>query len=210
MKIVIFGASGKTGTLMVNQALELGHQVTAYIRRANSLEIEHPNLKIVVGNLNDSVKLKEAISGADGCLSALGGASLTKHATEITSGIDRIVSIMEQERVNRFIYLSSVGVGESRAYMAQPVRFLVCDILLRVPFADHNTNEQRLAKSKLQYTFVRPGSLTDGPKTGNLKHGSEKITTKGNPKISRANVAAFMLEQLTNSSYINKGVWVYE
>jgi putative NADH-flavin reductase len=210
MKIVIFGASGKTGTLMVNQALELGHQVTAYIRRANSLEIEHPNLKIVVGNLNDTEKLKEAITGADACLSTLGGASLTKHATEIRSGIDKIISIMEQERVNRFIYLSSVGVGESRLYMAQPVRFLVCDLLLRVPFADHNFNEQRLAKSRLQYTFVRPGGLTDGPKTGNLKHGSGKTILKGNPKISRANVAAFMLEQLTDKTYINKGVWLYE
>jgi putative NADH-flavin reductase len=210
MIIVIFGASGKTGTLMVNQALELGHQVTAYIRRTNSLEIKHPNLKIIVGNLNDTEKLKEAITGADACLSTLGGASLTKHAYEITSGIDLIVTLMEQERVSRFIYLSSIGVGDSRFYMVQPVRFIVCDLLLRIPFADHNTNEQRLAKSKLQYTLVRPGGLTDGPKTGNLKHGSEKIITKGNPKISRANVAAFMLEQLTNSNYVNKGVWLYE
>jgi putative NADH-flavin reductase len=210
MKIVIFGASGKTGTLMVNQALELGHHVIAYVRRENALGIVHPNLMIIVGKLNDTDKLKEAITGADACLSTLGGASLTKHATEIMTGIDRIVSLMEQERVNRFIYLSSVGVGESRAYMAQPVRFIVCDLLLRIPFADHNTNEQRLAKSKLQYTLVRPGGLTDGPKTGNLKHGSEKTILKGNPKISRANVAAFMLEQLTNSTYINKGVWLYE
>jgi putative NADH-flavin reductase len=210
MKIVIFGASGKTGTLMVSQALELGHQVTAYVRRANSIEIEHANLSVIVGNITDTNKLKEAITGADACLSTLGGASLTKHATEIRIGIDKIISIMEQERVNRFIYLSSVGVGESRAYMAQPVRFIVCDLLLRIPFADHNINEQRLAESKLQYTLVRPGSLTDVPKTGNLKHGSEKKIMKGNLKISRANVAAFMLEQLADKTYINKGVWLYE
>jgi putative NADH-flavin reductase len=210
MKIVIFGASGKTGTLMVNQALELGHHVTAYIRRANSLEIKHPNLKIIIGNLNDTEKLKEAITGADACLSTLGGGSLTKHAPEIMNGIDKIISIMEQLKVNRFIYLSSVGVGESRSYMAQPIRFIVCDLLLRVPFADHNTNEQRLAKSKLQFTLVRPGSLTDGPKTGNLKHGSERIVMKGNAKISRANVASFMIEQVTNSTYVHKGVWLYE
>jgi hypothetical protein len=60
------------------------------------------------------------------------------------------------------------------------------------------------------YMLVRLGSLTDGPKTGNLKHGSEKVILKGNPKISRANVAAFMLEQLTNKTYVDKGVWLYE
>jgi putative NADH-flavin reductase len=174
------------------------------------LEIEHSKLKIIVGNLNDTEKLKEAISGADACLSTLGGASLTKHATEIVSGIDRIVSLMEQEGIKRFIYLSSGGAGESRYNIVQPIRFIVADVLLRVPLADHNANEQRMMNSSLKWTFVRPGSLTDGPKTGNLKHGSGKMIMKGNPKISRANVAAFMLEQLTNPSYINKGVWLSE
>jgi putative NADH-flavin reductase len=210
MKIVIFGANGKTGTLLVNQALESGHQVTAYIRRENSLEIDHPNLKIVTGSLSDTAKLKDAIIGADACLSALGGSSLTKHAPEIIAGIDRILTIMEREKVNRFIYLSSIGVGESRYYLPQPIRLFIADIMLRVPFADHNINEQRLTKSKLQWTSVRPGGLTDGPITGNLKYGSEKTILKGSPKISRANVAAFMLEQVTSSTYINKGVWLYE
>jgi putative NADH-flavin reductase len=210
MKIVVFGASGRVGKRLVNQALDSGHQVIAYVRRENSLEIDHPNLKIIVGRLNDSEKLKKAISGADVCLSSLGGASLTKHATEITDGIDRIVSVMEQERVNRFIYLSSMGAGESRFYMVQPVRFMVCDLLLRIPLADHYTNEQRLVKSTLQWIIVRPGGLTDGSKTGNLKHGFEKISTKGNPKISRADVASFMLEQLASETYINKAVWLYE
>jgi len=210
MKIVIFGATGKTGIQLIQQGLEKGHQVTAYVRRENGLNFEHPNLKIVVGNLSNTEKLKNAITGADACISALGGGSLTKHATEIINGIDQIVSNMEHEGVKRFIYLSSVGVGESRYFMAQPVRFIVCDLLLRIPLADHNTNEQRIAKSKLQYTMVRPGGLTDGLKTGNLKHGSEKTILKGNPKISRANVAAFMLDQLTDVSNIKKGVWLYE
>jgi putative NADH-flavin reductase len=210
MKIVIFGANGKVGKLLVNQALDLGHQVTAYIRRANSLQIDNPNLKIITGNLNDSDKLHEAIIGANACISALGGASLTKHAPEIIAGIDHIVLLMEQERVNRFIYLSSGGAGESRYFIPQPFRFLVVDLLLRVPLADHNVNEQRLMKSSLNWTFVRPGSLTDGPQTGNIKHGCEKISMKGNPQISRANLAAFMLEQLTDNKYIGKGVWLYE
>jgi putative NADH-flavin reductase len=86
----------------------------------------------------------------------------------------------------------------------------VADVLLRVPLADHNANEHRLMNSSLKWTFVRPGSLTDGPKTDNLKHGSEKMIMKGNPKISRASLASFMLEQLTNSTYIRKGVWLFE
>ena len=209
MKIVVFGASGKTGTLLTNQALAAGHQVTVYVRRAGSILQQHPNLRVVVGNLNDDSKLKEAISGADACISTLGGNSLTKHTPEIITGIDHIVTLMEQEGVKRFIYLSSLGAGESRYVMGLFIRLFIADIMLRVPLADHTTNEKRIANSKLQWTLVRPAGLTNGPKTGRLKHGSKNTVLKGTPQISRANVASFMLEQLNYTTYLNKGVWVY-
>ena len=210
MKIVIFGASGKTGALLLGQALDNGHLVTAYVRREGSVVQKHPNLKIVTGSLNDVTKLEEAISGSDACFSTLGGGSLTKHSPELVAGIDRIVTLMEKQGVKRLVYLSSIGAGESRYFMGSVIRFLVTDVFLRVPLADHNANEQRIAKSKLQWTIVRPGGLTDGPKTGNLKSGNGKTILKGSPKISRANVASFMLEQLEEKANINKGVWLFE
>ena len=210
MKIVIFGASGKTGSLLVDQALASGHQVTAYVRKEGTAFQPHANLKIVTGNLDNTDRLKEAISGADACISALGGGSLTKHSPEISSGIDRIVQVMEREGVKRLIYLSSLGAGESRYYMGPVLRFFLTSVLLRVPLADHNTNEERIAKSKLQWTIVRPGGLTDGPKTGKMNHGTEKPVLKGSSSISRANVASFMLDQLSDTTSINQYVWIQE
>lgn len=210
MKVVIFGANGKTGRLLLEQALAKGYQVVAYVRKAGSIQTDHPNLKVIVGNLNEKLNLADAISGADSCISALGGGSLTHHSPEIVQGIQNIVSIMEQEVVPRFIYLSSLGAGESRLMMPQPMRFMIVNLMLRIPLADHNTNEQRLAKSKLKWTVVRPGSLTDGPLTGNLKHGSEIVKLKGNASISRANVASFMLQQLSDETYVKKASWLSE
>jgi len=210
MKIVIFGASGKTGSLLVEQALSAGHSVTAYVRRTGVLAQQYPNLKMVIGELSDSLKLKEAITGSDACISALGGGSLTKHAPEIMAGVEMIIKTMEQSGVKRFIYLSSIGAGESRFFMGAVIRFFLTDVILRVPLADHTTNEKRITASKLKWTIVRPGGLTDEPKTGNLKHGSEKTILKGSPKISRANVAAFMLEQIGGNTYLNKAAWLFE
>ena len=210
MKVVIFGANGKTGILLVEQALAKGYHVIAYIRRPGSLLIENPKLKIIVGNLNETLKLKDAITGADACISALGGGSLTKHSYGITNGIMNIVSIMETARVHRFIYLSSLGAGESRYLIPQPMRFFLTNILLRVTLADHNNNERTLLNSNLQWTLVRPGSLTDGQLTGDLKHGVGKIKIKGNISISRANVASFMIQQLTDTTYLQKAVWLFE
>jgi putative NADH-flavin reductase len=210
MRIVVFGASGKTGSLLVEQALKAGHEVVAYVRRPGSVTSESPKLKVVVGRLSDTVALKNAITGADACLSTLGGGSLTKSNSEVLDGISTILGIMEAVAVPRFVYLSSIGTGESRYYMPQPIRFLIVNVMLRVPLADHTTNEKRIAASKLQWTVVRPGSLTDGPLTENLKHGSEKTKLTGNPGISRANVAAFMLAQLADTAYVNKYVWLHE
>jgi uncharacterized protein YbjT (DUF2867 family) len=210
MNITIFGASGRTGRHLVEQALEKGHRVTAYVRREKAIDITHENLRVVIGSITDPAKLKEAIQGKEACLSVMGGSSLTRHAEEIKAGIDLIVRIMEEEGVPRLIYLSSAGAGESRYSLPQPVRFLVCDIMLRIPLADHFSNEQRIAKSRLAWTVVRPGGLTDGPLTGKLAHGSGKSTMKGMMQISRANVASFMLDQLSGSEYHNKAVWIRE
>ena len=210
MKVVVFGASGKTGSLLIEEALASGHEVIAYVRTRESIKLVHPNLKVVAGQLNEKDKLKSVIIGSDACISTLGGASLTKHSLEIIEGIDNIVSIMEEEKVKRFIYLSSYGAGDSRNYMPLPVRFLIVDLMLRVPLADHNTNESRITRSQLQWTIIRPGGLTNGAKTDNLKHGSEPTKLKGSPNISRSNVAIFILNQLTSSDYVNKNVWLYE
>ena len=210
MKILVFGASGKTGSLLVTEALALGFEVIAYVRRKESITEEHPNLKIIEGQLNDKEKLKYAISGSDACISTLGGSSLTKHNIQIIQGIDNIVTLMEEEKVKRLIYLSSIGAGNSRFYMPQPIRFLIADIMLRVPLADHNANESRISQSKLDWTVIRPGGLTNGPKTSNLKHGFESMKMKGNGNISRSNVAAFMLEQLNQENYLQKSVWLHE
>jgi len=208
MKIVVFGASGKTGLQVVEQALSLGTEVTAFVRRENSIILNHQSLKVVVGQLDDIELIKTAIKDADACASTLGGGSLTHHSPEIVKGITNVISAMESVGVNRLIYLSSLGAGESRYYMSPIPRFLIADLLLRVPLADHNKNEMQIKSSKLNWTIVRPGSLFDGPATGNVHHGAESTSLKDNKPISRADVASFMVEQLNSTSYINKASWI--
>ena len=210
MKIVVFGASGKTGQLIVEQALQAGHEVVAYVRRPGSLNSTNQSLQIVVGSLTDFNRIKSAISGAEVCISSLGGNSLSKHATEFMEGIGTILKAMKEEKVKRIIYLSSLGAGDSSELMTQPFRFFIVNVLLRVPLADHTTNEQRISQSSLNFTLVRPGGLTDGPLKVALKHGTEKVIVKNSPTISRASVAAFILSLLNSDTYLNKGVWVYE
>jgi hypothetical protein len=94
--------------------------------------------------------------------------------------------------------------------MPQPIRFIIADIMLHVPLADHNTNENRITKSQLNWTIVRPGGLTNGAKTDHIKHGYGETKIKGSLSISRSNVAAFLFSQVTSKDYANKSVWLHE
>lgn len=210
MKIVVFGASGKTGNQLINQALNKGYHVIAYVRSEISIKIDNPLLKVVVGKLNDVQKIQETLLGCDACISALGGTSMRKPELEFTNGIVNIVNAMQRQNVGRFIYLSSIGAGDSRYYMKQPIRFFIADLLLKAPLADHTQNEKVIQTSKLNWTIVRPGSLTNGGKVENINHGVDKINMKGNHKTSRASVASFMLNQLLDETYSKKAVWVFE
>jgi len=208
MRVVIFGASGKTGMLLVNQALEAGHAVTVFVRNASVFKTSDKNLTIVQGTLSDLEKLTEAINGADVCVSTLGGNSLTKRSQQITTGIQNIVHVMELQGVKRLIYMSSLGAGESKFFMPAFMRFIIVNLMLRIPLADHNQNEHNIMKSNLKWTIVRPGGLTDGVLNKNIKHGSEKILIKQNNTISRASVASFIMSEVEDSQYNNKAVWL--
>lgn len=210
MKLTIFGATGRTGQLLVKQALEAGHELTVYVRNSNAIKFQNKNLKVIQGELHEKAKLKDAVSGADACISVLGGNSLTKHATIICEGIENIISAMEACGVKLFIYLSSLGAGESKYLMSPIARLLIVHFLLRIPLQDHTRNQHFIAKSKLQWTILQPGGLTDNELTGIYKSGSELIQIKGSPSISRANVAHFILTEAIQSKFIGKEVWLYE
>jgi putative NADH-flavin reductase len=210
MRIVVFGASGRTGIEVVKQLVETGNEVTAFVRRKGSIPFQHQNLKVVTGNLSNQVQIREVLEGADAVVSALGGKSLTKRATEFTSGIDMLVTEMEKAGIDRLLYLSSLGVAESRNAIPQPLRFFIADIMLRIPFADHLANENRIKASRLSWTIFRPGGLTDGLKTENIKSGTEITPVKGNPTISRSSLAAFMIQKINDTRLIKHCVWLHE
>lgn len=210
MKLTIFGATGRTGQLLVQQALEAGHDLTVYVRNPGAINFQNNHLTVVQGELHDKVKLREAITGSDACISVLGGNSLTGHATAICEGIENIVEIMQKQGVERFIYLSSIGAGESKYLMSPVARFLIVGLLLRIPLIDHSRNQEVIAQSQLKWTILQPGGLTDNVLTGVYRSGSESIQIKGNPNISRANVAHFILAEVKQNKFIGREVWLYE
>jgi len=202
MNILIFGASGKTGHELVKQALTQGHRVTAFVRNPSKLKITHDHLKVIQGDVTNSKLVEEAAKGHDAVLSALGAASPFKFDQSVVDGISNIVIAMEQENVDRLIYLSAINVKESISNAGLLIRF-IAPILLRTETAGHEAREIIIRQSRLKWTLVRSAGLTND--VHKEYRSGENIKAKGiAASISRTDVADFMLRQLTDNTFLKK------
>lgn len=203
MNILIFGASGKTGHELVKQALAKGHIVTAFIRDLSKMKIAHENLKCIQGDVIDYPLVAHCMIGQDAVLSALGAPSPFTYDQVIVDGAGNIIKAMEMNHVNRLIYMSFVGIKESRPAAGFVIKY-IAPILLSSEIAGHEAREKLIKHSLLQWTIVRAATLTNGKHLGQFRHG-ENITSKGfMDTISRKDVADFMLQQLTDHTYMKK------
>lgn len=201
MNVIIFGATGSIGRHLVGQACAQGHKVTAFARNAGAIKHTHANLKIVAGDVLDPEAVADAVQEHDAALCALGAG---RKGSVRASGTANIIKGMHRHRIKRFICQTTLGAGDSAANLNFFWKYIMFGLLLRPMFADHAQQENHIMASGLDWTIVRPGAFTDGPETGNYKHGfsaSEKNTAL---KISRADVAAFMLAQLNDDTYLHK------
>jgi putative NADH-flavin reductase len=205
MKIVIFGAAGATGRILVEQALERGYEVTAFDRHPAALTIQHPKLSLIQGDIFDPASVEKAIAGQDVVISVLGVRPGV--TTPVCSkGTEHIIAAMQKLGVKRFICQSAFVVaaldGEWRE-VPWLVPVLPLFPKVKAMFADKVIQEQEIRQSNLDWIIVRPAMLTGDPGTGNYKVGAP-LSMGPRPKISRADVADFLLKQVSDDTYLHK------
>jgi putative NADH-flavin reductase len=204
MKLIIFGSTGGTGRQIVTQALEQGHDVTAFARSPEKLDQKHEKLKMVQGNVLDFASVERAIQGQDVVLCALGLSAIMDKTMLRANGTKNIIRAMEKTGVKRFICQSSAGVGDSSDTLPFLMKYLIVPFLLRRVFADHEIQENYIKESQLDWIIARPAALTDGERTGSYQHGFTADNKTVTNKVSRADTADFMLKQLVDNNYLHK------
>jgi len=203
MKVVVFGASGATGRELVKQGAEQAHTITAFVRNSASFDIKHSNLQLVEGNVGTRSSVEEAVVGRDAVICALGSRTLIRRDPAIVVGVHNIITTMELAGVARLIYLSADSVRASRKNL-NPVRTAFLSVILHNPTADHELNETMIRESHLDWIIVRPPKLTNGQHTGTYRSGEHLNSEAFIPRISRADLADFMLKQLTDDRFLRR------
>ncbi len=157
MNIIVFGATGQTGQLVVNRLLADKHNVTAFVRNLDKLKITDDKLKIIKGSIMNGSEVSQAMKNQSVVVSCLGGNDNDK-TTVITDMIGVIVDSMKKNNIHRIVSISSAGIHNEFS--------LITNIIVKL-FYKHVINDHKLAaeiimSSGLEYTLARPLSLIDG------------------------------------------------
>lgn len=202
MKLLVLGATGRTGVLFMKKALDQGHQVTALVRRADATV--DPRAQIVGGDVTDATVIATAARGHDAIVSTLGVKNARETPTLITDTVRAVIASTKTSGVDRFVLLSAFGVGDSLAKAS----FLVGPIfrtVLRKVYADKAASEVLLRASDLKWTLEYPGALNNGD---SARYNA--VTLAGVTKLplfpstSRANVAEFLLNSAVEDTFIRQ------
>ena len=208
MKLLIIGATGGTGRELVKQALELGHKITLLVRNSDKVLTVHPSLQVINGNVLNIKEVEQAVSGQDAVISSLGHKRFFIKTNILSEGTKNIIASMEKQNVKRFICITTLGINDSRFRLGLYYTLFTIPIILFFYFRDKSKQEKLIMNSKLDWTIVRPGQLTNSKLTGEYQVGNNVGNYFITKTISRANVAHFILSQLCDKTFFHKKVGI--
>lgn len=198
MKLLILGATGPTGHQLVQQALEAGHSVAALVRDPRKVT---EKIEVIEGDATNQSAVAGVVGGRDAILSALGTSNSLKGGI-MTRAVAVLLPAMQQAGVKRLILESAFGVAESFDDATAIQKFFF-RTFLRSIYPDKAKADAMIEASPLEWTIVRPVRLTNGPRTGRYRV-SERFDARGSTTVSRADVADFMIRELTERAWIRK------
>jgi putative NADH-flavin reductase len=207
MHLAIFGATGRNGGLLLEQALQAGHQVTAIVRNPDRLPSPTPpNLRVVVADVMDPAAIAPGLAGADGVILAIGPPGRAP-STVMTDSARSIIAAMRDVGARRLIAISGsmvddTGDGPFFRYFAKPMGRRI----FRGAYEDMQNAEEEIHRSGLEWTIMRPPRLTDKPATGHYRTALDR--NLGAFTVSRADLAACTLATVSDANTRQRHVFV--
>lgn len=203
MKLLVFGATGRTGRHLVQQSLDQGHSVTAFVRELSKLGLQHERLRIVHGDVLNPDSVENAMKGHDVVFCALG---LRKgESTDVlTKGTRNIVQAMKRFGVRRIICVSAAGfLGEQADFLLGKIFLWYVRRYLTRLFGAMEQQYRELEQGGLEWIAVRPILLDEGSRKGKYRIALQDIPSKG-LRITTGDTAEFMLRQILSNEYVGK------
>ncbi len=203
MKIAIIGASRGIGAELLKASVEDNHEVTALVRDPTKLNTSIPGLKVIKGNILDPSSMNAAITGQDASCVCIGIPPTRKPVDVFSRGTQNVLNVIDKGSNQKFILVTGIGAGDSKGHGGFFYDRIINPLLLGNIYVDKDRAESIVKASNVEWLIVRPGFLTNGLRTGKYRV-IENLSGVTAGKISRADVADFILEQLASPTCFGK------
>jgi putative NADH-flavin reductase len=207
MKILIIGATRGIGRCLADQAVETGEQVTVLVRDASRFPDPRPNLRVIRGDVLDQSSVEKAVSGQEVVCIVIGIPPTRKPVTVFSQGSRNVLDAMKKYGVGRLVCVTGIGAGDSRGHGGFLYDCIVQPLLLKTNYADKEKQEEMVRASGVSWTVVRPGFLTNGPRTGRYRVIIDMTGVRAR-KISRADVADYLLKELKTGADAGETIFI--
>jgi putative NADH-flavin reductase len=203
MKIAIFGATGKTGQHLVQQALDADYEVAALVRNPAKLTLQHDHLKVIQGDVLNDAAIETVIKNAEAVISVLGPSS-NKPEYLISQGTDKILTAMKRHNVQRLIISAGAGVRDPQDKIGVMDKVIggLLHLVSKNVVEDMKQVVEKVRQSDREWTIVRVPMLTDDEKQNSLRVGY--LGQGVGIRLARADMAAFMLKQLQDTAHLRQ------
>lgn len=207
MKTLVLGANGAVGQLVLHELLEANHELTALVRNKSTLQKRHRRLTVVQGDPTNVAELEDVLIGQEVVLSTLG--ARTNKKTTLRADVARnLATGMKRKGVRKLIWLDAAGVGSSKEFVQRSSFFfgrIIIPVFLDNMYEDAAVADSVIEKSGCDWVIVRPMSFTNRAKTGNVSVVTDmSLTVRLRLRITRADVAAFLAEQVVEDDYVGQ------
>lgn len=203
MNILMVGVTRGIGRQLLEQALASGHAVTALVRDPRRLALQHERLRVITGDIRDADAVAHAMIGQQAACCTIGVRAPWPRVTVFSHGTGNLLLAMRKSGVRRLICVTGIGAGDSKGHGGFIYDTLILPFLFRTVYADKDRQEALIRASAADWTIVRPGFLTNGPLTKNYRILTD-LTGVTAGRISRADVAHFMLQELEAGQYLRQ------
>ena len=203
MKVLVFGAAGKTGSLVVKKALAAGHEVSVFVREG--FHGANADIHVITGDAKDAAEVRGALGGQDAVIDTIGGDAPYKSTDLESTAARNIVDGMQAGGAKRLVVVSMMGVGDSKEQAPFWYEHILLPLFLSGADKDKTGMEAEVKSSGLEFVIARPPLLLDEPATQQVK--VLKVAEKGH-KITREDLAQFLVDQLGATEWLGQAVTV--
>lgn len=202
-RVLVLGANGPSGRQTVRQAIDRGLRVVALTRNPGSFPIAHERVRVVGGDARDPATVDAAVAGSDAVISVIGTAYTWKPVDVYSASARLVVDAMRRHGRRRLVVVTSMGAPSTvhgNGVVQTALQTLLRRTLTRTLYDDMLAMERIVAASGLDWTIVRPPALSDDPGQGYAAADTEI----DEPVMARADLAAMLLDQLSDDRWIRR------